>query len=159
MFLCASPALDCCKVPGTSLCNNPWNPKNHQADPPAHNNRGDVKKVVPLLLQSPPAHSFYFTWVMMLFEGSLDNSAEIIWHCNPLFCKLDTSTAKMIGLWSAFEKQSHKLPHSSFPPFQPLPCCHFSVLCIAFLRNLFKVFFSPFLTSWNKSTAKNCQQS
>lgn len=101
-----------------------------------------------------------------IWEDSLDNSAEIIWCCNPLFCKLAPSPAKAMVLWSAFEKHSptdHPTRFPSRPPFQPLSCCHFSFLCIAFFYrkdcDLFKaqLFFSQkatlsvfsFLVKWN----------
>lgn len=106
----------------------------------------------------------------------LHNSAEIIWPCNPLFFKLGPLTAQTMVLWSDFEKHSAPDYLTRFPsrsPFQPLSCCHFPVLCIAFFYrkdcDLFKAqqLFSQkctlsvfcFAASWNGSSAKNCQQS
>lgn len=72
-----------------------------------------------------------------IWEGSLDNSAEII--CVVILSSVNWALRlpRRWFFWSAFEKHSptdYPTRFPSHPPFQPLSCCHFSVLCIAFLQ-------------------------
>lgn len=55
-----------------------------------------------------------------IWEGSLDNSAEIIWCCNPLFCKLGLFDCQDDGaLKCCWETLSYILP-PSFPILYPI---------------------------------------
>lgn len=109
-----------------------------------HNNRRDVK------ISAPSSSSASISPCMLVFsqmgndaiwEDSLDNSAEIIWRCNLLYCKLGPSTAKAALLWSASEKHFATDYPARFPPQPPLEslsCCHF----FGFVYGFFFFFFS-----------------
>lgn len=74
-----------------------------------------------------------------VWEDSLDNSAEIIWHCNPLLCKMGPSTAKAAVLWSALRNTLSQITPliSHLDPY----FSHFHVVMFLFCVLLLLFFF------------------